>query len=229
MWWLMVGVPLVNCLKTNNTGPCSDQSILFQVLAWWRQATSHYLSQCSPNYISPYGVPKTDKRNELNPRSSLFCITAYLCCRDRMASRVLLELRVNPALTIKEPLVAELVRPVQPVLPVDKVQPARQVLRDHRAQRVVSSCQSNCELRIEVIWWRHQMETWSALLAICARNSPVNGEFPAQRPVTRSFDVFFDLRLNERLIKQSWSHGVHHGVTVMRSENGNAFSITGHF
>ena len=43
--------------------------------------------------------------------------------------------------------------------------------------------------------WRHQMETFSALLAICARNSPVTGEFPAQRPVTRSFDVFFDLRV----------------------------------
>ena len=53
-------------------------------------------------------------------------------------------------------------------------------------------------------WWRHQMETFSALLAICAGNSPVTGEFPAQRPVTRSFDVFFDLRLNKRLRKQSW-------------------------
>ena len=51
-------------------------------------------------------------------------------------------------------------------------------------------------------WWRHQMETFSALLAICTGNSPVNGEFPAQRPVTRSFDVFFDL--NKRLGKQSW-------------------------
>ena len=53
-------------------------------------------------------------------------------------------------------------------------------------------------------WWRHQMETFSALLAICAENSPVPGEFPAQRPVTRSFDVFFDLRPNKRLSKQSW-------------------------
>ena len=52
--------------------------------------------------------------------------------------------------------------------------------------------------------WRHQMETFSALLAICAGNSPVSGEFPAQRPVTRSFDVFFDLRLNIWLSKQSW-------------------------
>ena len=51
-------------------------------------------------------------------------------------------------------------------------------------------------------WWRHQMETFSALLAICAGNSPVTGEFPTQSPVTRSFDVFFDLRLNKRLSKQ---------------------------
>ena len=53
-------------------------------------------------------------------------------------------------------------------------------------------------------WWRHQMETFSALLALCAGDSPVSGEFPSQRPVTRSFDVFFDLRLNKRLSKQSW-------------------------
>ena len=48
------------------------------------------------------------------------------------------------------------------------------------------------------------METFSALLAICAGNSPAPGEFPAQRPVTRSFDVSFDLRLNKRLSKQWW-------------------------
>ena len=48
------------------------------------------------------------------------------------------------------------------------------------------------------------METFSAILAICAGNSLVTGEFPAQRPVTWSFDVFFDLRLNKRLSKQLW-------------------------
>ena len=40
---------------------------------------------------------------------------------------------------------------------------------------------------------------------LCARNSPVTGELPVQTPVTRSFDIFFDLRLNKRLRKQSWS------------------------
>ena len=46
-------------------------------------------------------------------------------------------------------------------------------------------------------WWRHQMEIFSALLAICAGNSPVVGEFPAERPVTRSF--------HKQLSKQSLS------------------------
>ena len=54
-------------------------------------------------------------------------------------------------------------------------------------------------------WWRHQMETFPGLLAFCAGNSPVTGEFPAQRPVMRSFYICFDLRLNKQLSEQSWS------------------------
>ena len=54
-------------------------------------------------------------------------------------------------------------------------------------------------------WWRHQMETFSALLAYCAGNSPVTGEFPGQRPVTWTYDVFFDSRLHQHLSKQ-WRH-----------------------
>ena len=54
------------------------------------------------------------------------------------------------------------------------------------------------------------METLSALLGICEGNSLVNGEFPSQRPLTWSFDVFFYLRLNKRLSKQSrcWWFGM---------------------
>ena len=61
---------------------------------------------------------------------------------------------------------------------------------------------SACIVTANFSWWHHQMEASSALLAICAENSPVTGEFPAQRPVTRSLNVFFDLRLNKRLSKQ---------------------------
>ena len=53
-------------------------------------------------------------------------------------------------------------------------------------------------------FWRHQMETFSASLAICAGNSPVPGEFPAQRPVALSFDVFFDMHPNKWLCKRWW-------------------------
>ena len=66
------------------------------------------------------------------------------------------------------------------------------------------------------------METFSALLAICAGNSTVTGEFPAEGPVMRSFDVFFDLCLNKRLSKK-WEagdlrrHRTYYDVTVMIS------------
>ena len=53
-------------------------------------------------------------------------------------------------------------------------------------------------------WWRHQMETFSALLVLCAGNWSVTGEFPSQRPVARSYGVFFNLRLNKRLSKHSY-------------------------
>ena len=46
-------------------------------------------------------------------------------------------------------------------------------------------------------WWSHQMEIFSALLALCVGNSLVTEEFPSHRRVTRSFDIFFDLRRNE--------------------------------
>ena len=63
------------------------------------------------------------------------------------------------------------------------------------------------------------METFSALLALCVGESPVPGEFPTQRPVTRSFDDFFDLRLNKRLSKRETCdlrrHRAHYDVMLM--------------
>ena len=52
----------------------------------------------------------------------------------------------------------------------------------------------------DVIKWKHFSRYWPFVRGI--HRWPVNS--PAQRPVTRSFDVFFDLRLNKRLSKQSW-------------------------
>ena len=64
------------------------------------------------------------------------------------------------------------------------------------------------------------METFSAFLAICAGNSPVTGEFPAQRPVTRSFGVFFDLAWINGGVHNCEAgdlgrHRAHYDVTVM--------------
>ena len=78
----------------------------------------------------------------------------------------------------------------------------------------------NVCLDTEFSWWRHQMETFSALLAICVGNSAVPGEFPAQRPVTRSFDVFFDLHwingwANNREAGDLRRYHAHYDVTVM--------------
>ena len=50
-------------------------------------------------------------------------------------------------------------------------------------------------------WWRDQMEAFRAT-GLWGGNSPVTGEFPSQRPVIRSFNVVFDLRLNKHLSKQ---------------------------
>ena len=101
-------------------------------------------------------------------------------------------------------------------------------------------------------WSRHQMKTFSALLPLC-----VTGGFSSQRPVTRGFDVFFDLHLNKWLSRQSrrqwfqtpsrplWRHcnvlchgcrlfddgrtwGISsHGSDMMTSLNENIFRVTG--
>ena len=52
-------------------------------------------------------------------------------------------------------------------------------------------------------WLLHQMKTVPALMSLCEGNPSVTGGFPSQRPVKRSFDVLFDLRLNKRLSTQS--------------------------
>ena len=55
------------------------------------------------------------------------------------------------------------------------------------------------KLHDDVIKWKHFPHYWPFV-----REFTGPGEFPAQKPVTRSFDVFFDLRLNKRWSKQPW-------------------------
>ena len=70
-------------------------------------------------------------------------------------------------------------------------------------------------------WWRHHMETFSALLPFCVGNTSVTGGFPSQRPVMQSFDVFFDLLMKQQMSKQwrrRWlrRHCAHYDVIVMK-------------
>ena len=55
-------------------------------------------------------------------------------------------------------------------------------------------------LHDDVIKWKHLPRYWPFVRGI--HRSTVTGEFPAQMPAMRSFEVFFDLRLNKRLSKQ---------------------------
>ena len=69
-------------------------------------------------------------------------------------------------------------------------------------------------------WWRHQMETLSALLTLCAGNSPVTGKFPLQRPLTRSFDFsliwdWIHSWVNNRDAGDLKHHRAHYDVIVM--------------
>ena len=70
------------------------------------------------------------------------------------------------------------------------------------------------------------METFSTLLAICAGNSPVRGEFLAQRPVTRSFDValicvWINGWVNNREVGDLRRYRAHYDVIVMDHMNQN--------
>ena len=68
------------------------------------------------------------------------------------------------------------------------------------------------------------MEIFSALLALCEGNSPDPGEFPSQRPVTRTFDVsliciWTNGRVNNRDAGDLRRHRAHHDVIVMQMQS----------
>ena len=84
-------------------------------------------------------------------------------------------------------------------------------------------CDTIHTLELHVSWWRHQMELFSALLVICAGNSPATGEFPAQGPATRKMLMFSLIcaRVNNREAGDLRRHRDHHDVTVMYWHSGD--------
>ena len=89
-------------------------------------------------------------------------------------------------------------------------------------------CRQWLHRKLSFAWWNHHMETFFALLALCVGNSPVTGEFPTQRPVTRNFVFFHDLRLNKWLSKESWGWWFETlSRPVWRYGNGHDISVSG--
>ena len=77
--------------------------------------------------------------------------------------------------------------------------------------------------------WRHEMEIFTALLALCVGNSLVTGEFPAQRPVMRSFDVslicvWINGWVSNHKAGNLRRHRAHYDVTVMQQDKLNILS-----
>ena len=93
-----------------------------------------------------------------------------------------------------------------------------------KRSRPESNVSINSSAETPISWWRHQMETFSALLVLCEGNSPVTGEFHSQRPVTRSFDVsFICVWINDWVNNQDAGdlrhNPTHYDVIVMFQDN----------
>ena len=146
-------------------------------MAWCRQATSHYLNQCWPRSPTPCGITRPHWFNPYRTPK-----THHIS--PSRASYGLFLIFFRKCIVPQQDCGIFLIFLEFALLPLGSIH--------------TWTHDEFCS------WWRHQMESFSALLIICAGNSPVPGEIPAQGPVTRSFDVFFDLRLNKRLSKQSW-------------------------
>ena len=62
--------------KLKPYGPTGGTLPLVQVMAWCREATSHYLNQCSPNLMTPYSISGP---NELKTPIKPHCIERTRC------------------------------------------------------------------------------------------------------------------------------------------------------
>ena len=95
---------------------------------------------------------------------------------------------------------------------------------------MLTPCQWKCPIpKRNKTWWRHQMETFSALLAICAGNSPVPGEFPAQRLWALIFSlicVWINDWVSNREAGDLRRYRAHYDVIVMTQESMNHVYIS---
>ena len=93
----------------------------------------------------------------------------------------------------------------------------------------------SCLIIINVSWWRHQMEKFSALMAICVGNTPGTVKFPAQMASNAASDasedqwrgalmfpficVWINGWVNNREVGDLRRYRGHYDVTVMFTNN----------
>ena len=91
-----------------------------------------------------------------------------------------------------------------PTKDINKSHSQNEYLKPCKSHWLLESCSKASLARPPQIMMTSSNWSISVLLALCVGYSPVPGEFPSQRPVTRSFDIFFEQCLNKRFSKQSW-------------------------
>ena len=98
------------------------------------------------------------------------------------------------------------------------------VLMHNNYRGIVNPTSSNMRFLVSQssvhLWWRHQMEAFSALLTLCAGNSPVTGEFPHKGQwrgalMFSLISVWINGWVHNREAGDLRCHRAHHDVTVM--------------
>ena len=212
MWW-MIGIWLVfyryqlytckrNTLTVDN-GKHLHKTLLILHKSWWRhqmEICSALLALCVTTFV--WGIHRSPRNSPHEGQwrgalmFSLFCAWINISVNNREAGDL------RPHRAHYDVIVMQEIKPC-PVHSHPNQKQAIITKNPHQLTHTAPWVVSDINLSFPYAWWRYQMETYSALRAICGGNSPVTGEFPARRPVTRSFDVFFDLRPIKRLNEQS--------------------------
>ena len=170
-------------------------------MAWCRQATGHYLIQCQPNSMASLDHNGVSKLNTPYLRLHIY---VYIL-RWIFSNELSILYSKMQLLYFEWPDFKSI----------------------HWLRKIYFHGIVHCRRAFlcGVAWWRHEMGTFSALLAICAGKSPVSGELPAQRPVTWCFDAFLfcvwiNGWVNNREAGDLRRHRAHYDVIVMEPQFG---------
>ena len=169
-----------------------NMSALVKVIAWHRAATSHFLNLSWPSCLTPYGIPMHNVLPKYKP-------ITWIWMYNQLANYSLLKNSTAQG-KVFYPLNGHLgnIRRL-----ADQVN--FQWVLELTSRRFRKSIFRNPSIPLlpQHIMTSSNGNIFRVTGHLCGEFTGP-GEFPAQRPVTRSFNVFFDLRPNKRLSKQSW-------------------------